>query len=104
MSDQTNSPEFVPAEPYVEMTYPELKKLAAERGIKAVGDKNHLVDSLTALDLGLELPEAPRKKDAKQKGDPRYEGLKPSDPNPDNPNWDMAGRWIRRRKGWKPPK
>lgn len=77
---------------YKEMPYHELKKLCSERGISAIGKKEILVNRLVADDYELEVPKDETPKVDKSK----YKGMKPTDPNPDNPNYDLAGRWIRR--------
>lgn len=66
-------------EDYKEWLYTDLKKECASRGLSGKGSKDILVDRLVEHDL--------------QK---QGSTLKSTDPNPDNPNWDMAGRWIRR--------
>jgi hypothetical protein len=83
---------------YTEMDYRDLKTECAKRGLGGAGKKNELIDKLVADDNDMEPPiitEAkPKKKQPK---------LRPTDPDPEHPgwpNWDMAGRWIRRPIGF----
>jgi hypothetical protein len=66
-------------EDYKEWLYSDLKAECAKRELGGKGSKDDLIDKLVADDLRI-----------------TGSGLKPTDPNPENPNWDMAGRWIRR--------
>lgn len=74
---------------YTEMSYRDLQSECKERGINGKGSIPELIDRLTNDDLG-------NPPELKKKAKKVPKGLKPTDPNPDNPNWDMAGRWIRR--------
>lgn len=64
---------------YKDWSYNDLRAECKLRGIKAKGNTDALIDKLVADDLAA-----------------GGSSLKPTDPNPKNPNWDMAGRWIRR--------
>ena len=76
---------------YAETSFKELREELKSRGLKAGGSRDALVDRLTNDDLG----HAPTKKDLPA-AEQATDGLKATDPNPNNPNYDMAGRWIRR--------
>ena len=80
---------------YSELSFQALRDECKERGLKAGGGANALIDRLTDNDLG-HAPEV----DAKPKQ--TTAGLKAGDPNPNNPNYDMAGRWLRRSGSVRP--
>lgn len=73
------------------MAYRDLQVACKEAGLKANGGTDVLIDRLVNHQLGHNAPEQ-----VEPPVNPtRFAGLKASDPNPDSPNWDMAGRWIR---------
>ena len=80
---------------YIDMDYRALKTECAKRGLGGAGKKDELINKLVAADNDMqqEPPPPPKKKQPK---------LKPTDFNPDNPNYDMAGRWIRRQGNIRP--
>jgi hypothetical protein len=80
------------SERYIDWTYMDLKIEAARRGLGGKGTKHDLINKLVNADLGSAQPDP-----APAPPDPKYTGLKATDPNPDNPNYDLAGRWIRRQ-------
>ena len=73
------------------MAFRDLQVACKEAGLKASGGTDALIDRLVNHSLGVEEP-AETEPPVNPK---RFAGLKASDPNPDNPKWDMAGRWIR---------
>jgi hypothetical protein len=84
---------------YNHFTYPELKKLCAERGLGGAGKREELVAKLEAYDL--------LKAEAKivlRETRPETEEIKPEqDPPPKSKvfaNWDEDGKWVRRPKGF----
>jgi hypothetical protein len=84
---------------YAEMHYRDLKVLCAERGLGGAGTKDKLLEKLLKDDAGIE-PEPFQKVD--RAGRPMEDKFSLNDLNPDNPNYDMAGRWIRRRGDIRP--
>ena len=80
---------------YSELSFQDLRDTCKERGLKAGGNTNTLISRLTNHDLGHapEVETKPKKNTA---------GLTAVDPNPNNPNYDMAGRWIRRSGTMRP--
>lgn len=76
---------------YVEMAFQDLRDELKERGLKAGGSRDALIDRLTDDDLGHEVEKPEKKEPIKNPS-----SLRSTDPNPHNPNYDMAGRWIRR--------
>jgi hypothetical protein len=82
---------------YPNAKYMELKTECAKRGLGGGGKRNELIDKLVADDLGIEAPVVEEDKPPVKLNNPK---LKPNDANPDNPNYDIAGRWRRRLKGW----
>ena len=83
-------------EEYKDWSYKELRAECAKRELGGKGSADALIEKLVNDDLGHE-PEKTEKPDKS-----KYAGLKATDPNPDNPNYDMAGRWIRRNpKEWR---
>ena len=66
---------------YLDYTFKELRAECKARGLKAGGSKDVLVDRLMDNDSGADVnPEIPCS----------------TDPDPENPNFDLAGRWRRR--------
>lgn len=89
---------------YRDLSFQELRKECKERGLAAGGDTQKLIERLVNYDLGQ--PDEEPKGDAAL-GDAALEeartiGLKATDPNPKNPNYDMTGRWIRRKGDVRP--
>ena len=94
---------------YKERSYAELQARCKKLALGGKGSRESLVNKLVEYDLAngigtaeavdiSDIPEAQPTPIAPvvQPGPPIPKGLKATDPNPDNPNWDMAGRWIRR--------
>ena len=83
---------------YHEWTYIQLKKECSKRGLGGGGKRDELLSKLVADDRG---EVAPRTELDRQIAN----GAKATDPNPDNLNYDLAGRWRRRPSGfvcWNP--
>ena len=79
------------------MDYRALKTECAKRSLGGAGKKEELINKLVADDNDMEQPVIETRVKVKQ---PK---LRPTDPDPDHPgypNWDMAGRWIRRPTGF----
>ncbi len=84
---------------YSEMHYRDLKVLCAERQLGGAGTKDQLLKKLLNADAGND-PEPFQPVD--RAGKPLAKDFKLHDTNPDSPNYDMAGRWIRRRGNIRP--
>jgi hypothetical protein len=81
---------------YINAPYMELKKECARLQLGGGGNREDLVNKLVAWERGLDAPEVEADK-PKPKLD---KNLNPTDPDPTNINYDIAGRWRRRKKGW----
>ena len=95
--------------PYSDWKYPKLKKECNTRGLKMTGKKHQLVSRLYAYDLDFEQeaetppPKVKKPKKAKKvkvPKNPRTKAIDDTAPDPTNHNYDLAGRWRRRTKGW----
>lgn len=77
---------------YEGMSYKEIRAECKEKNINAKGSRDELIDRLTEARI------------AEKSGIEKAEGAKPAqkatDPDPENPNFDMAGRWRRRPMGF----
>ena len=78
---------------YSELSYLELKTECATRGLGGSGTKDELMTKLINDDMGL--AQEPQVK-------PIPKGVNAKDFNPERPNYDYAGRWIRRDKSIRP--
>ena len=76
---------------YLDWKYVDLKKECAKRNLGGGGKRDELIDKLVAHDNGMEQPKL-EADEPKQK----HPDLLPASPDPDNPNYDIAGRWRRR--------
>ena len=89
--------------PYSDWKYPKLKKECNTRGLSMTGKKHQLVSRLYAYDLDFdqetEAP-PPKVKKPKKVKNQRTQAIDDTAPDPNNLNWDLAGRWRRRPKGW----
>ena len=95
---------------YRDLEYKDLQALCKKYELGGKGSRDVLITKLVEHDLDHGLDPAPLKgklTDATQveaipeqaELPPKLKarkGPKATDPNPDNPNWDLAGRWIRR--------
>ena len=76
---------------YLDWKYVELKQECAKRKLGGGGKRDELINKLVAFDNGMAQPklqaDEPKKK---------HPELLPGSPDPDNPNYDIAGRWRRR--------
>jgi hypothetical protein len=79
------------SEDYSACSYRELQKMCRQRNLGGKGSKDALVSKLMSDDLK-EDSEDEQPTIATDRGG--Y-SLRPSDPDPHNPRWDRAGRWIR---------
>lgn len=82
---------------YLNAKYSELKTECARLGLGGGGKRDDLINKLVAHERGMEQPEVTADKPLPKVKNPK---IKPTDPNPENHNFDMAGRWRRRLKGW----
>lgn len=82
------------SEDYSACSYRELQRECRARGINGKGSREELTNRLVADDLALT---------ANEEGtDQNGHSLSPSYPNPANPNYDFAGRWIRKGADGRP--
>jgi hypothetical protein len=76
---------------YLNWKYMDLKKECARRELGGKGTAKELIDKLVAADNDMDPPQI--KADEPK---PKHPELSPESPDPDNPNYDIAGRWRRR--------
>jgi hypothetical protein len=80
---------------YLDWKYMDLKKECAKRNLGGGGKAKDLINKLVACDNDMQQPKIQADEPPKKQPE-----LSPESPNPDNPNFDMAGRWRRRPIGF----